>query len=71
MKKILLAVCSSLLLSLASCGGKEGEKIYYARDFGVVPGTGEDMTEEPIEYIDITELEEVETQDGSTEQSNG
>ena len=57
MKKILLAVCSSLLLSLASCGGKEGEKIYYARDFGVVPGTGEDMTEELAAAIETIKAE--------------
>ena len=57
MKKILLAVCSSLLLSLASCGGKEVEKIYYARDFGVVPGTGEDMTEELAAAIETIKAE--------------
>ena len=57
MKKILFAVCSSLLLSLASCGGKEGEKIYYARDFGVVPGTGEDMTEELAAAIETIKAE--------------
>ena len=43
MKKIFFTVCSSLLLTLASCGV---EKVYYASDFGVVPGTGEDMTQE-------------------------
>ena len=57
MKKILLAVCSSLLLSLASCGEKEGEKIYYARDFGVVPGTGEDMTEELAAAVETIKAE--------------
>ena len=57
MKKILFAVCSSLLLSLASCGGKEGEKIYYARDFGVVPGTGEDMTEELAAAVETIKAE--------------
>ncbi len=57
MKKILFAVCSSLLLSLASCGGKEGAKIYYARDFGVVPGTGEDMTEELAAAIETIKAE--------------
>ena len=48
MKKIFFAVCSSMLLTLASCGG---EKVYYARDFGVVPGTGEDMTQEVAHAI--------------------
>ena len=57
MKKILLAVCSSLLLSLASCGEKEVEKIYYARDFGVVPGTGEDMTEELAKAVETIKAE--------------
>lgn len=42
-----------------------------AMDGGVINTVGEDMTEEPIEYIDITDLEEVDAQDGSTEQSNG
>ena len=44
MKRISFAVFSLLMLFLASCDG--GEKVYYARDFGIVPGTGEDMTEE-------------------------
>ena len=57
MKKIFLAVCSSLLLSLVACGGKEGEKIYYARDFGVVPGTGEDMTEELASAVETIKAE--------------
>ena len=42
---------------MASCGGKEGEKIYYARDFGVVPGTGEDMTEELAAAIETIKAE--------------
>lgn len=42
MKKLLS--CAIVLLLLASCGA--GEKVYYARDFGIVPGTGEDMTKE-------------------------
>ena len=44
MRKIFFAVCSSLMLFLTSCG--TGEKLYYGADFGIVPGTGEDMTEE-------------------------
>ena len=42
-----------------------------AADDGVKNTIGKDMTEEPIEYIDITDMEEVEAQDGNTEQSNG
>ena len=44
MRKIFFVVFSLLMFSLASCG--IGEKVYYARDFGVRPGTGEDMTQE-------------------------
>ena len=55
MKRISFAVFSSLLLSLASCGG--GEKVYYARDFGIVPGTGEDMTEEFAKAFEIIKAE--------------
>ncbi|MBO7239168.1 MAG: right-handed parallel beta-helix repeat-containing protein [Bacteroidaceae bacterium] len=44
MRKIFFAVCSSLMLFLTSCG--TGEKFYYGADFGIVPGTGEDMTQE-------------------------
>jgi hypothetical protein len=42
-----------------------------AADDGIKNTISKDMTEEPIEYIDITDLEEVDAQDGSTEQSNG
>ena len=44
MKNKFFAVCMSLVLSMALCGC--GEKVYHARDFGIVPGTGEDMTHE-------------------------
>ena len=54
MKKIFFAVCSSLLLTLASCGV---EKVYYASDFGVVPGTGEDMTREVALAIETIKAE--------------
>ena len=54
MKKIFFAVCSSLLLTLASCGV---EKVYYASDFGVVPGTGEDMTLEVALAIETIKAE--------------
>ena len=33
----------ALISSLLSCGNT---KYYYGSDFGIVPGTGEDMTEE-------------------------
>lgn len=50
MRKIFFTQCIMvLLLALASCG--TSEKIYYARDFGIVPGTGEDMTEVVAEAI--------------------
>lgn len=39
---------------LASCGG---EKIYLASDFGIVPNTGEDMTEEVAKAIEAIKLE--------------
>lgn len=42
MKKILL--CAVAMLGMMACGNSE--KVYYAKDFGVVPNTGEDMTEE-------------------------
>ena len=54
MKKIFFTVCSSLLLTLASCGV---EKVYYASDFGVVPGTGEDMTQEVALAIETIKAE--------------
>ena len=55
MKKIFIAVCSSLMLVLTSCGGSE--KVYYARDFGIVPGTGEDMTCEIAAAIETIKAE--------------
>ena len=54
MKKIIFAVCSSLLLTFVSCGG---DKVYHARDFGVVPGTGEDMTQELAFAIETIKAE--------------
>ena len=42
MKKIFYACCVALMSALVSCGAVE--KVYYASDFGIVPGTGEDMT---------------------------
>ena len=43
-----------MLLTLASCGGEE---VYYARDFGVVPGTGEDMTQKVAHAIETINAE--------------
>ena len=40
-----------------------------ASEDGIKNTISNDMTEEPIEYIDITDLEEVEEQDGRNEQS--
>ena len=39
-----------------------------ASEDGIKNTISNDMTEEPIEYIDITELEEVEEQDARKEQ---
>lgn len=43
MKKILLLLL--LLVVFAACVS-QGEKVYYAEDYGIVPNTGEDMTKE-------------------------
>ena len=42
MKKIFSCLVAVLMLFVVSCGSNE--KVYYASDFGIVPGTGEDMT---------------------------
>ena len=42
MKKITFMLCISLVLSVVSCGTVG--KVYRASDYGIVPGTGEDMT---------------------------
>ena len=55
MKKIFFAVLPSLMFLLASCGG--GSKVYYARDFGIVPGTGEDMTQEFAKAFEVIKSE--------------
>ncbi len=54
MKKISFLLCATAL-SLLSCGG--GGKVYYARDFGIVPGTGEDMTEEFAKAFEFIKAE--------------
>ena len=43
MKKARILLGMALVSSLLSCGNT---KYYYGSDFGIVPGTGEDMTEE-------------------------
>ena len=43
MKKARILLGMALISSLLSCGNT---KYYYGSDFGIVPGTGEDMTEE-------------------------
>lgn len=48
MKKNKFAVYALMFLALASC---TGSKVYLASDFGIVPGTGEDMTAEVANAI--------------------
>ncbi|MBQ2126872.1 MAG: alpha-1,3-galactosidase B, partial [Bacteroidaceae bacterium] len=55
MKRILSAILVSFPFLLASCDS--GEKIYYASDFGIVPGTGEDMTEEIANAVETIKAE--------------
>ena len=47
MKKVLFATLILGAFALVSCG----EKVYHASDFGIVPNTGEDMTEEVAKAI--------------------
>ena len=44
MKKTRILFGVALMFTLFSCGN--GTKCYYGSDFGIVPGTGEDMTQE-------------------------
>lgn len=53
MKKIIFSVVASLLL--VACGSVE--KVYYAKNFGVVPNTGEDMTKEVAQAIETIKAE--------------
>ena len=55
MKRILSAILVAFPFLFASCGN--GEKIYYASDFGIVPNTGEDMTEEVAKAIETIKAE--------------
>ena len=54
MKKLSFAVFASFSFLLASCNC---EKVYNASDFGIVPGTGEDMTEEIAKAIETIKTE--------------
>ena len=53
MKKILLHAIA--LCCLTACGSSE--KVYYAKDFGVVPNTGSDMTEEIARALETIKAE--------------
>lgn len=53
MKKILLFIFAALLF--AACTSPR--KIYNAKDFGIVPGTGEDMTEKIARAIETIKVE--------------
>ena len=53
MKKVLFATLILVAFALVSCG----EKVYHASDFGVVPNTGEDMTEEVAKAIAVIKAE--------------
>ena len=55
MKRILSAILVACPFLLASCGN--GEKIYYASSFGILPNTGEDMTEEVASAIETIRAE--------------
>ena len=53
MKKVLFATLILVAFALVSCG----EKVYHASDFGIVPNTGEDMTEEVSKAIAVIKAE--------------
>ena len=53
MKKVLFATLILVAFVLVSCG----EKVYHASDFGIVPNTGEDMTEEVAKAIAVIKAE--------------
>ena len=56
MKRILSAILVASSFLFAACGN--GEKIYYASKFGILPNTGEDMTQEVAKAIEtIKQLE--------------
>ena len=53
MKKLIF--CAIALITLASCGVTE--KVYYAKNFGILPGTGVDVTAEVCSAIEQIKLE--------------
>lgn len=55
MKNIHFAACLLLSIVAASCGNFE--KVYHAADFGIVPGTGEDMTAEFVKAVETIKAE--------------
>lgn len=55
MKKARILFGMALMFILFSCGN--GTKCYYGSDFGIVPGTGEDMTEEFAKALETIKAE--------------
>lgn len=55
MKKIITSVFAAAML--VACDSSMESKVYHASDFGVVPGTGEDMTEEIAKAIETIKAE--------------
>ena len=54
MKKISLALVVILATFFVSCSN---EKVYHASDFGIIPNTGEDMTQEIVKAIETIKSE--------------
>ena len=54
MKKTLFTILTSCVLFFASCSS---EKVYHASDFGIIPNTGEDMTEEVAKAVETIKAE--------------
>ena len=54
MKKISLALIAILATFFVSCSN---EKVYHASDFGIIPNTGEDMTQEIAKAIETIKSE--------------
>ena len=54
MKKISLALIAILATFFVSCSN---EKVYHASDFGIIPNTGEDMTQEIVKAIETIKSE--------------